>query len=263
MAATEAENDDLLVDQEQTLGTWSALRELGFVPDEEYWGNPCVSYDFGCLKLQATQMMDLRFQQVVNISGTLNTPRTMANIMFDMPLQVESREQCAAWIACHLKGVKRQLEELSPPNGIRLLRLGLEHQDSLPWVRASEQRRAAYEARPWCSAERSWLRQALNAIKPHISNASVDAQMVLGFDGQLLTFQGENWIAPIPATGTAWPNQYEMQISDFHIPPRLMQEKLVVDVWEGRLRLGRQLCGNARMVGADSSDANGNDALKS
>lgn len=263
MATTEAAKDDPQAEHEHTLATWDALLELGFVQVEDNWCCPSMVFNFGRFKLQATQMMNLYLREVIVFSGTIFTSRFFGEIKFEMPLKIESIEQCAAWIACHLKDVKRQLEELSTPEGLRLLRLGLEHQDSLPWVRAAEQRRIAYEARPWCSAERSWLRQALNAIKTHISNCPVDARIVFGFDGQLLTFRGENWIAPIPATGTVWPNQYEILVSNLHIPPRLMQEKLVVEVWEENLRLGRQPCGNVRVLGADSSDANGNDALKS
>lgn len=84
--------------------TRDLLLELGFRPDAAVMSTPGpgLSFDFGNLNLQAAWVINLRFQEVVLFTGVLSTPRTVSDVEFEMPRQVASREQCAAWLVWHL-----------------------------------------------------------------------------------------------------------------------------------------------------------------
>lgn len=224
-------------DPDRQVATWDALHDIGFLPVDDNWGCPSISYDFGSFKLQATLTMGRYFQEVVSFSGVYRTPRRIGSIEFDMPLRVESREQCAAWIAWHLNENLPRREQIIPESRSDLLVFGLKHEATLPWRRQM----AAYQARPQCSVERGWLRQALKSIKANVSDADPDSKISISFDGRVLIFQSAKWIAPLPAQGEPWPDKYEIAVSDFYFPSRLMQETIHVSIWDGNLLLGNRL----------------------
>jgi hypothetical protein len=80
--------------------TFAALQELGFEPDASVYSDlhPGLSYDFGNLRLSVGFDLTPRFVYAAYFGGVLNTRRTVAEVHFQMPLRIDSREQCAAWI---------------------------------------------------------------------------------------------------------------------------------------------------------------------
>ena len=224
-------------DSPHTVETWAAIQMLGFEPDASAIsdGGRGLSYDLGKFRLSAGRMMNLHFREIVQFSAVYQTPRTIGSIDFEMPMQVESLEQCAAWIAWHLNERLPSLEKLLSPAKASFLLLGLQHQDTLPWVRDM----AAYAARPQCVVERSWMRVALNALKAKLNIENSDGDVGIWFDGQVLAFSGPGWVVPVPAEGAPWPSRYQIRTENFSkFPSRLMSERIHISAWKEHLHVG-------------------------
>jgi hypothetical protein len=161
-------------DPNRRVETWGALQDLGFMPEDDFFGCPSVSYDFGRFKLRATRTVSLRMQEVVSFDALISTPRTLRTIEFDMPLSVESNEQCAAWIAWHLNKNLPRREEIIPISKIDLLVFGLTHQATLPWERARlirEREAEEYRLRPSCIVDRAMIKLGLKALAKHLEQS--------------------------------------------------------------------------------------------
>jgi hypothetical protein len=83
-----------------TTATWEMLLDLGFQPGE----NKERFYDFGDYKLFAGPPgLDWRRAiHAVPFHGGWTTHRTWAWVEFDLPIEMESREQCTAFLAYYL-----------------------------------------------------------------------------------------------------------------------------------------------------------------
>lgn len=217
--------------------TWAAIQALGFEPDASVIsdGEIGLSCDLGRFRLSAGRMMNLYFREVVQFSAVYQTPRTIGSIDFEMPMQVESLEQCAAWIAWSLLEQLPKQEKLLSTTKASFLLIGFHHQDTLPWARE----RAAYATRPSCNVERSWMRFALNALKSKLNVEQADGDVTISFDGQVLAFSGPGWVVPVPAEGAPWPIRYQIQTENFSkFPSRLMSEQIHISVWKEHLTIG-------------------------
>src|ERR1035441_2250034 len=86
------------------VSTWDVLRDFGFQLDSKVISdqNPGLSFDFGNFKLSASSLMNMRCVDIVLFTGVLTTRRTLREVEFELPQFVESREQCAAFIAWFL-----------------------------------------------------------------------------------------------------------------------------------------------------------------
>lgn len=111
------------------LNTVEALKSLGFEPDDSFFSDngEGLSYDFGNLTLTARQVYNERFAVIISVSGVYSTARTIADIRVQLPLQVSSIEQCAAFIAW---GVGKDFVPAIPTDW---LELGRNNFDTLPW----------------------------------------------------------------------------------------------------------------------------------
>lgn len=220
-----------------SVDTWSAIQALGFEPDASVIseGESGLSCDLGRIRLSAGRMVNLYCREIVQFSAVYQTPRTIGSVDFEMPMQVESLEQCAAWIAWHLNEQLPQQEKLLSTSKASFLLIGLQHHDTLPWMRE----RAAYAARPQCVVERSWMRLALNALKAKLNVENNDVDVGISFDGQVLVFSGPGWAVPVPAIGAPWPSRYQIKTENFsRFPSRLMPEQIHISVWEEHLTIG-------------------------
>lgn len=218
--------------------TWEALLELGFMPDPKVRSEQVVglSYDFGGFQVEVGRMMNLQMREVLNFSGIVSTARSLASIEFEMPLQVESLEQCAAWVTWHLQQHLPVPDSHLAGHQFRLISLGLQHQATLPWIR----RQAAYAARPRCTAKREWFRLALKELKEALLDAADADAVLLYFDGVVLHLRCPHLNIACPATGTAWPNRYAIAAQSLrNLPKRLMCQTSSIAVWDGRLHIDR------------------------
>jgi hypothetical protein len=119
------------------VSTHAALQALGFRSEPKVYSEQetGLSYDFGSFQLTAARMMNLQMREAWHLSGLIATSRSVAQIEFEMPLQVDSAEQCAAWIAWALEHQLPRNEKLVASLKQELMILGLQHQSTLPWFR--------------------------------------------------------------------------------------------------------------------------------
>lgn len=160
-----------------------------------------------------------------------------------MPLQVESVEQCAAWVVWHLKNNLPSNAKIFPHTPSYLLLLGLQHQATLPWVR----RLAEYESRPKCMVKRDWLRLALKELNTALVEVDDADDVQFHFDGSVLHMYCPNNRIICPASGDAWQKQYVIAAQNLrNLPKRLMKETLCIDIRESSLGIDRHRYPNIR-----------------
>jgi len=216
--------------------TWDVLREFGFLPDDQVISDvmPGLSFDFGNFKLSASCVTNMRFVEVVLLTGVMATSRSIAEVQFEMPKQIQSHKQCAAWIVWHLDKVAGD-EGFVSVHAVEWLVEGRNHRNLLPWVAEM----AEYEARPHCTVERVWLRVALKELRWILSTA-YDGDVVFGFDGAVLTIRCAGKVVAMPGEGMPWAQRYTIRTEKLrNLPKRLMTERLEVSIWETRLTIGR------------------------
>ena len=221
------------------VSTHAALQALGFRFEPKVYPEleTGLSYDFGDFQLTATRVMNLQVREAWHLFGLVAASRSVIQIEFEMPLQVDSAEQCAAWIAWALE---HQLcnERLIASLNQELVILGLQHQSTLPWVR----QQAAYAAHPNCWVERSWMRLLFKTLAGHVSKDDPDDRISIRFDGAVLSFHGQDWTIPVPASVNAWIATYIIKVRDFSsFPVRLMKTEIGVSVREDNLIIGNRL----------------------
>ena len=122
--------------------TLDSLISLGFEPRKTSAGLEGVCYRFACLDLDACHVMNPYARYVVLLSGVLNTGRKLAIIESQIPIDLGSAFEAAAWISYALKSHRRQLEPL--PDWFLE---GESHWDLVPLarqMREAEERRLAY-----------------------------------------------------------------------------------------------------------------------
>jgi hypothetical protein len=90
---------------------------------------------------------------------------------------------------------------------------------------------------------RDWFRVALKTLAQAVAPIESKDDVVLGFDGGVLTFTFSGRVhAALPADGEAWRTRYRMRATGLQrLPKRLMQEVIEVSIWERTLRIGRNV----------------------
>lgn len=209
------------------------LRDVLIALDfEEDWGAPteeppCYNFDFGNLKLNATQLTNLYLRPVFTFSGLVVTQRSITEIFSDLPIDIECFEQGVAWIAYVIGS------EFVPRRSVSWLDDGRRWSAHLPW----EMERRAFEARPYCSVEREWFRVAAKKIRTRASSANADDTIAVRFDGKILSFDMPNGLLVMPAIGKAWDMTYLIQLSLLsRLASRIMRETVSLSVWENQIR---------------------------
>lgn len=231
----------------QQLATWDVLTDLGFQPDPGVFSDvrPGLSFDFGSFKLSASRVVNMRFVDVVLITGIVATGRFLAEVSFEMPLSVVSREQCAAWIAWHLeRAASRGGNHLSGETAWILE--GRQNFMLLPWVA----KQVAYQARPRCLVRREWLRVALKTLQEVLATLEDEADVSISFDGEALKIWRDGKGVILPAEGQPWKNRFTIPAERLRsLPKRIMDEIVEVSVWEETLNVGRNRFAGIRVDG--------------
>jgi len=220
-----------------TVAVWDVLKEFGFAPDSAVISDvmPGLSFDFGNFKLSASAVMGKRFQPVVLFTGLLATTRTLAEVCFELPPMVASREQLAAFLVYYLDNASSG-NVFNPTRRADWIFEGRASQSLLPW----EADMAAYHARAHCTVQRDWLRLALKRLMELIAQAGDTAEVEFGFDGSVLTVRCSGQVVPMAANGKAWAAPFVIPAGRLRLlPKRLTHFDVDVSVHEGRLHIGR------------------------
>jgi hypothetical protein len=219
-------------DSAKIISTWELLADLGFQPGE----NDERVYDFGDFKLFAGPPgFDHRRSciEVVPFHGGWLTTRKMAWVEFELPVDVESQEQCAAFLAYFLD--RYDGECFNPKVTTFWLDLGRQYKHLLPWERET----AAYDARPHCIVERDWMRVATKSLQKIIEAAPADSVVVFAFDGVILSIMCNRELVAMPAKGERWLSKFAIPVEKIkHLPKRFLSDRVNVSIWEMCLQFG-------------------------
>jgi len=216
--------------EHQTTSTWETLLEIGFA---EVPGG--LIYDLGDLELKAIIGPNRAFQDVVWFSGVMASSRKISHIEFQLPLFVESRDQCLGWLTWELDKYGDS-GELLPLRDAEWLHQGRKYRHLLPHERS----RIAYEARPKCSAETDWLKLALKTLARYVAEVEDHIAVEVGFDGNTLSFQIGDKSIILVASGEAWPSRYWLPAERLKsLPKRLRRPIEWIGIWNEQLSIGR------------------------
>jgi hypothetical protein len=221
---------------EAAVSTMDSLRCLGFQPDpkvisDEY---PGLTLDFGNLTLRASSCLNLRCVEVVLFTGVLSTPRSLAEVLFEMPRRVKSIKQCASWIVWSLDQ-HADNRVFKPARHVGWVEEGRTNQRLLPWVMSM----AEYNARPQCIVQRDWFRLALKSLGEHLSSSPENAGVVFSFDGSVLSIRCNQKVLALSGEGLPWTVRFKVEARTLrHLPKRLTRDHIGVSIWESRLTLG-------------------------
>ena len=224
------------VDDQPTIAVWDVLPGLGFQPDDAVFSDvrPGLSFDFGNFKLSASCVTNLRADQIILFSGILSTPRTLAEVIFEMPRQVKSFRQCTAWIVWSLDRCSPG-SRFQPGRPIDWIEVGRQCQTLLPWVREM----GAYNSRPSCLVRRDWMRLALKTLREHLSYLPDSVPVVFCFDGSVLSIRFEGQIVALAGQGLPWAVCFSIRAGELlrRLPKRFMHECIGVSIWESQLTI--------------------------
>jgi hypothetical protein len=221
---------------EDTVPTMDSLRCLGFQPDPTVFSDGCpgLSFDFGNLTLRASSCLNLRCVEIVFFTGVLSTPRSLADVQFEMPRRLKSIKQCAALIVWSLDQHADQ-RVFTPSRHVGWIEEGRANRRLLPWVMSM----AEYNARPQCVVQRDWLRLALKTLGEYLVSLSDNACIVFSFDGSVLAIRVNKKVIALPGEGSPWAVCFRVEAGTLRrLPTRLMREDINVSIWESHIALG-------------------------
>ncbi|MEO9090816.1 MAG: hypothetical protein ABI247_10855 [Rhodanobacter sp.] len=217
---------------EPLVSAMEVLHHLGWVPDTD---NPCstgpaLKYSFGNLTISAGVFTNRFFQPVVILVGLFSDGRSIQDIAFEIPQQVESRLQMLAFVAYALRGIRLAITP-------EWLEEGQRAQGELPWVRDA----AAYRARPLADVTRDWMRVFGRELRSEAAAADESDHCRVAFDGEVLRFLLPRRTLPVAACGEPWKIEVTLELSALvAMPKRWMSDPVAVAFWKGHLTIGNQ-----------------------
>ena len=210
-----------------TISVRQLLEDLGFNEDSDA---DSLSYDFGNLELSAFYGVNRWLTQVWCFAGAASDGRSLALIEFEMPTEVDSREQGVAWISEHVHGRARFT------NAPAWLQAGLQWRGELPWIKE----RLAFQARERCTVERDWFRLPGKTLRQWAEAASDEDLASFSFDGKALSITNTDRLVVMPAAGTVWKMPVSIRLPGLrHLPKRLIDDPIEVAVWQSHLHIAR------------------------
>jgi hypothetical protein len=227
------------MNDEATIATWDVLHDLGFQPDDAVYSDvsPGLSFDFGNFKLSASCVTNLRVVEVVLFTGVVATPRTLGEVIFELPRRVKSRGQCAAWIVWNLDQ-HSEGRVFKPVRQVGWIEEGRQNQKLLPWVAE----RAACDSRPRCTVRRDWLRLALKTLGEYLGSSADDTPVLFSFDGSVLSIRCRGRLVVLPGEGLPWTVHFKVHGGELRrLPKRFMHEYIELSIWESRLGIDRSV----------------------
>ncbi len=225
------------ITESASCSTWEILKSLGFQDDWSVISDNGaeLTFDFGNFKLSASRQLNRWFTEVIQLYGIMSSPRTIAEVQFEMHMLVESYEQAMALITWNLDKyadghIFKPLHEAS------WIEKGRKYFHLLPWV----QSRLAYEARPSCIVQREWLKLGFKALRGYAENVGEVAHVEIDFDGKVLSFRLGEEVVVMGAVGFPWKVRFLLPVISLkNLPKRLMNSSIDVCIWQGKLHIGK------------------------
>ena len=180
---------------------------------------------------------------MVLLRGVLNTGRTVAVIEDQIPNDLGSALEAAAWVSYTLRSHRPELEPL-PDWFVE----GERHWNLVPPVRetrAAEEKQRAYLASPRCYIHRDHARPLRRNLSAELSWPHGETDMTFSFDGRVLNER----VHEVVASGDSWPSSYQVIVSlESKLPTRFESSMVEVSVVEGYVRFDRLRFGPCEVV---------------
>lgn len=209
------------------------LADCNFVADWKYpyvAEGPAWRWQTAEIDLMICRSISKDLRPDILMTGLVRTRRVLADIETSLPTTIRSREEALIWLARVLHDWDRHY----PPAPPWLV----EGQALLAAERAAAT--ARYEARPRCSVLRAIIRPAHNGLRSLGDAADPEDVAIFEFDGEILRIQTTGLKFAVMAEGHPWPGPARVLLAPMrHLPKRIMNDPLLVDIWEAHLRLGR------------------------
>jgi hypothetical protein len=209
--------------------TIEALKQLGFVQTAN---SEMLTYHFGNFTLSAIQTINRHFVEIILVSGVFSNHRMISEVRIEMPLQIESNAQAAAFIAW---GINEQIgRNFTPQNLTQWLEEGKNNFDLLPWTKEQK----IYNERPKCLVKREWLKLALRDLNLILPELDETDSFFITFQKGVFSIQSVLKTIVFPAVGNDWTNEYQITVSNFNrFPKRLNQAEIEISVWNNKISL--------------------------
>ena len=223
--------------------TFDSLIALGFERKKTRDGLEGVGYRFVHLDLDAVHVTNTYAQDVVLLSGVIDTGHTLATIEDQIPNDLTSALEAAVWVSHALRYHRSDLEPL-PEWYVE----GERRWDLLPRIhqmREAQERQLAYMASPRCYIDRAYARLLRRKLLDEFSRLCGETEITFSFDGRVLSIALKEHVHEVIASGDCWPSSHQVIVSpESKLPARFESPRVEVGVFDGyvsfdRLRLGR------------------------
>ena len=214
------------------------------VPQGHRFPSVSVCYGFTEFDLVASPTLNSFNVPVIELTGYREDRRSLSIIQGQIPINLGTPLEAAAWISFVLESDKRHLDPL-PDWFVE----GEGHWDLVPPARelpAARAREEAYQASPKCSIDRDYARPIRRNLMEEISwlREGESADTKFTFDGRILTIDFGDSVHEVVASGDSWPNSYCANLTpESKFPAKFERQWVEVSAFEGyicvdRFRLG-------------------------
>lgn len=205
----------------------------------EHIRSPLVSvcYRFTNFDLVASPLIKTFGRDVVQLSGVLEAPRSLTEIQGEIPPDLGSALEAAAWVSYALKSHERDLRPLPDwfVEGERHWDLVYARMDPEGW-----ERQRAYRDCPKCFIDREYARPLRRTLLEELSRLDGETGITFSFDGRVLSIVLNETVHEVVASGDSWPSSYRAFVSrETKLPIRFQSWRVEVSVFEGYVRFDR------------------------
>ena len=203
-----------------------------------------VCHMFAEIDLVASPTLNSFNVPVVELTGYHEDRQSLSIIEGQIPINLRSSLEAAAWISFVLQSDKSELQPL-PDWFVE----GERHWELIPFIREAQERKRAYEASPKCFIDRDYARPLRRNLQREISWLDSEAEMTFSFDGRVLSIEISGRVYEVLASGKSWPSPYRVVVSrESKLPARFMSSRVEVIVLEGHVRFDRLRLGPCEAV---------------
>ena len=234
----------------QEYPTLDHLLELGFESLRMDEGSLTLHYQFRNLDLVASPGLNMFPKSAnfgvdgIHLMGVMQGPGWIGEVEYCIPKNLQRTEEVKAWISYALRSRREKLGALPPwfLEGERLW-------DLIPHVRERREREAAWKAAPKCTINRDYARPLRRKLKAASSAIECKNNMLVSFDGRVLTLALCGELFEVIATGERWEDEYLVEISgEMPWPRRFKFDWVTVSIFEGSIRIDGHPLGPCRIA---------------
>ncbi len=235
------------------INVWASLVRFGFKPDASVLYSdvsPGFSFILNGHRFSAVarSIPPGFFERVIQVSAIVRTERTLEEVLFELPWEIESIELLAAHLYYHFHRI-RAYREFFETSDLAWIPVGRRNQHLLPWEIERVERearwareRAIYDARIHCMVDREWFKPAIRALALHLQAVEDDEDVSLGFKNSLLTIKCAGRMIPMMASGNDWDSEYVISAGNLRaLPQKFATRPTEIGVVDDQLRIGKTL----------------------